>query len=45
MRAIQLKKSESTDFFKFDMAVASSVIVLIATAFNALLFFKAQNIF
>ena len=34
-----------TDFFKFVMAAASSAIVLIATAFNALLFFKAQFIF
>jgi hypothetical protein len=45
IREIQFKKSESTDLIKFVMAVASFVIVLIATAFKALLFFKAQFIF
>ena len=42
IRAMQLKKSESTDFVKFAIAADSSVIVLIATAFNPRVFFKAQ---
>jgi hypothetical protein len=44
MSEMQFKNPESTDFINFVMALASSVIVLIAIALSALLFFNAQFI-
>jgi hypothetical protein len=41
---MQLKNPESTDFIKFVIAAASSVIMLIASVFNVLLFFGTQFI-